>query len=236
MKTPILLSVVVPLRNSGRNVREMVLRLADTIAPLVSDYEIILVDNGSTDVEFAEYLPLLEQTGVPNVQLYRLISEVGYEVAAWAGVENSLGDYVSVHDPLTENLSRLPEAIEMVTGGVDIVYLRHTGSTDRGVAQQIFGSGFRWLFRKLTSIDLNRDATLGRLLSKRVVSYLMQQPRPDLRFRALPSLSGFTRRTLATQLEERRQRTDRSWHGPATPSRSLCPTVPRRCASCRRSR
>ncbi len=29
----------------------------------------------------------------------------------------------------------------------------------------------------------------------------MQQPRPDLRFRALPSLSGFTRRTLTYQLE-----------------------------------
>ena len=195
-KAPILLSTVVPYRNYDRRTAEMVQAIADVVAPLVDDYEIIIVDNGSTDEQFDDYSRLLGTDGVCNLQIYRLIQTVDNDTAAWAGVENSLGDFVLVHDPRSENLSRLADALRAIAEGREVVYLRNVGSTDRGMVESLLGPAFRWAFRRLTGINLALDATPGRLISKRVVSYLLQQPRPDIRFRALPSVAGFSKTTL----------------------------------------
>jgi len=193
---PILVSVVIPWRNYDRSIADVLPVIARTVAPLVSDYEIIVIDNGSTDNEFADYHSLVGEGGLSNLQIYRLIQRVEEDTAAWAGVENSLGDYVLVFNPRLEDLSRLGEGLQEITRGRDVVYFSNTARPKSTVLEGLFAPLFRWLFRRVTGIDLALDATRGRLISKRVVSYLLQQPRPGMRYRALPSISGFSKTTL----------------------------------------
>lgn len=195
-KSQILLSVVIPFDNYDRSAAAVVEEVAATVSPLVSDYEIIIVDNGSDEQGLAEYDRLIAPGGASNLQIYRLIQRVELDIAAYAGVENALGDYVLVYDPRSENLSRLPDALAEIEKGRDIVYLRNTSSTDIGAHEQVLGKAFRWLFRAMTGVDLALDAALGRLMSKRVISFLLLQPQPAYRFRTLPSLSGFSKATL----------------------------------------
>jgi hypothetical protein len=195
-KSQILLSIVIPFRNRAQDAAAVIREVSDQVAPLVSDYEIVIVDNGSGDEQFAEYAAILGPDGLSNVQVYRLMQKVDDEVAAWAGVENSLGDYVLVYYPLTEDLSRLEDALDAISRGCEVVYLRNTVTTDVGFLEKLLGPMFRWFFRFLTGIDLSHEATPGRIISKRVVSYLLQQPRPTVRYRALPSVSGFSKVTL----------------------------------------
>lgn len=193
---PFFLSIVVPFRNYDRSISSILQDISIRVAPLVADYEIVVVDNGSTDEEFADYAPLIGGDGFSNIQLYRLIQHVETDLAAWAGLENCLGDFMLVYDPRSETLECLADAVAKVQDGYEVVFLRNTSSTDRGLIEKLGGPLFRWMYRHLTGLDLNRQATPGRLISKRVVSYLLMQPYPGMRYRSLPAIAGFRCTTL----------------------------------------
>lgn len=198
---PIMLSVVVPFRNFDNSAREMLSAVIGAVEGLVEDFEIIVVDNGSTRAQFGQYHELVTSKDVRNVQVYRLLQEVEFELAAVAGIENSLGDYVLVFDPRSENLSQLATALEKVAGNCEVVFLRNLASTDHGLVQRLAGSLFRSAFRRLTGIDLTLDAANGRLISKRVVTYLLAQPQPAAQYRTLPVRAGFACETVTYQDE-----------------------------------
>ena len=203
---PILLSVVIPYHNDDHSARAVLESASATVAPLVTDYEIIIVDNGSNDAQFADYLALMGDDGLPNVQVYRLLTRVENDIAAWAGVENSLGDYVLVYNPRSEDLSALPEALAEVAAGTEVIFLRNMAGTDFGFFQNLGGPLYRWLFRKLTGIDLRLEATPGRLISKRVVSVLLMQPNPGMVYRIFPARAGFQKKTLTYVGQRPRER------------------------------
>lgn len=193
---PILLTVVIPYCNFDGSVRDMLRSTIDQVAPLVDDYELIIIDNGSNNEQFLEYQPLLAGDGLANIQIYRLLQRVDNDVASLVGIENSLGDYVLVHDPRSENLSQLAAALDRIAEGCEVVFLRNLASNDHGMLQRLSGPLFRWTFRRITGIDLIRDAALGRLMSKRVVSYLLAQPNPVAQYRTFPVRAGFVKATL----------------------------------------
>lgn len=191
-----MLSVVIPFCNFDHSGTAMLRSAVAAIAPLVDDFEIVLVDNGSPNTAFAEYDTVLGSDGLANIQIYRLLQQVDNDIATFVGIESSLGDYVLAYDPRSENLSQLEAALEQVAQGTEVVFLRNLATTDHGLVQKLTGPLYRWAFRKLTGIDLIRDAALGRLISKRVVSYLLMQPNPVAHYRTFPTRAGFARTTL----------------------------------------
>lgn len=193
---PILLSVVIPFCNFDHTGIMMLRSVVAAIAPLVDDFEIVLVDNGSSNEAFADYDTVLGSDGLANIQIYRLLQQVDNDIATFVGIESSLGDYVLAFDPRSENLSQLEAALAKVAEGHEVVFLRNLAPTDHGLTQRLAGPVYRWGFRKLTGIDLVRDAALGRLISKRVVSYLLMQSNPVAHYRTFPVRAGFARITL----------------------------------------
>lgn len=192
----LMLSIVVPFRNYDRSIRSVLEAVVEQVRDLVTDYEIVVVDNGSNDEEFADYQPLIGSDGLANLQVYRLIQPVDPDTAAWAGLENCLGDFMLVFDPRSDSLSCLPEAIERLQQGFEVVFFSNSIPADRGLIERVAGPTFRWLYRKMTGIDLTREATPSRLLAKRVISYLLMQPYPGMRYRWLPARAGFRSCTL----------------------------------------
>lgn len=193
---PILLSVVVPLRNAGGRVRALLEPLVAALSEQVEDFELVVVDNGSTDGSAHEYAALAGEGGLPNLQIYRLIREVDFEVAVWAGVENALGDYVLVLDPLNEDISFLPRALEKIAEGADLVSIRNTTAKPVSGLERLLERTFLATYRRLVGVDLAGEGANCRLISKRVVSFLLEQPKPALRYRTLPALAGFPKACL----------------------------------------
>ncbi len=193
---PILLSVVVVLDHAGDSAHALLKPIVDRVSPLVSDFEIVVVDNGSTDDSAAEYVRLVQPDGLPNLQVYRLIRPVDFENAAWAGIENSLGDFVLVFDVYNEDLSFLEQALDAAATGAEFVAIRNVSPRSGHLVERALARAFRLVFRSMAGVDLRIDAPQCRLISKRVVSYLMQQPKPALKYRALPAIAGFPRATI----------------------------------------
>jgi hypothetical protein len=162
----------------------------------VSDFELILVDNASENVPPGWFEALVSAEGLPNIQVYRLIHSVDYDIAAWVGVENSIGDFVLVFNPFLDSLSILPAALDEAAKGRELVLIRNAAPAAQNGVERLLAEMFRKTFNWLSELDLREDAASYRLMSKRIVAYLLQQPRPALRYRTLPAAAGFSRATL----------------------------------------
>ena len=69
---PVFLSAIYVVRNQVEQLESIVKSASTVLESLVSDYEIIIVDNASTDESITELKRLTGKAGYPNVQVMRL--------------------------------------------------------------------------------------------------------------------------------------------------------------------
>jgi glycosyltransferase involved in cell wall biosynthesis len=107
------ISIVVPLYNEEENVRELHGRLKEVLDGLGSEYELIFVDDGSTDGT----LPLLEemQSGDGRVVVLSLRRNFGQTAAFAAGFDYARGDVIVTMDGDLQNDPKdIPRLIDMI--------------------------------------------------------------------------------------------------------------------------
>lgn len=193
---PIFLTVVMVLRNRASELPEMVAEATAAIAPLASDYELVIVDNGSDDDSVRVLKSLVVDTCLPNLQVYALTKEVDQDTAAWVGLENALGDYVAVVDVITESVQFIPTMLEQAVGGADVVFARNLQRRPEGIMYRLCFGIFNVLYKAFNGIYLQKDAPQFRILGRRVVNLILQHSAPNLAYRALPATGGFVRVNL----------------------------------------
>ncbi len=122
---PASISIVVPLFNEQENVYELYQRLQATVNKLQVSYEIIFVDDGSTDLT----LTALEKIAAENngVKFISFSRNFGHQLALYAGLEKCTGDTVVLIDG---DLQDPPETIEVLWNkmkeGYDAVYAKRS--------------------------------------------------------------------------------------------------------------
>jgi glycosyltransferase involved in cell wall biosynthesis len=193
---PIFLSVVFVVRNQADQIENILSDANQRIALLVADYEIIVVDNASSDRSISTLKTLTCETGLPNLQVYALTKEVDADTAAWVGLENALGDFVAVIDPLADDLAFLPEMLEQAVRGADVVFANNEQKPNQSIAYKMAYVVFNILYRLFNDINLAIEAPQYRILSKRVINYILQHPQPAISYRHLPATAGFARANL----------------------------------------
>lgn len=198
---PIFLSVVVVLRNQSNELPSTLTETADAISALVSDYELIIVDNASEDESVATLKKLTAEGGQANLQVYALTKEVDADTASWVGLENALGDFVAIIDPLTDDIRFLPEMLDKAVSGADVVFANNEQKALQSLAYQVAYAVFNKLYKWFNGIHLAKDAPQYRVLSKRVVNFILQHPQPSMTYRHLPATGGFARVNLTHKSE-----------------------------------
>src|SRR6476620_11254614 len=106
---PVFLSVVFVVRNECARLEQILEGAAAGISGIVADYELIIVDNASEDDSVVALKQMVGETGLANLQVYALTKEVDADTASWVGLENALGDFIVVIDPLLDDIDFLPE-------------------------------------------------------------------------------------------------------------------------------
>jgi glycosyltransferase involved in cell wall biosynthesis len=118
--TAIDLSVIIPIRNEEASLRELHRELTETLTLWGRPYEIVLVDDGSTDRSFEIMAEL--QAGDPNTRVIRLRRNFGQTAAFAAGFDYARGRLIATSDGDLQNDPRdLPHMIAMIDRGHDIV-------------------------------------------------------------------------------------------------------------------
>jgi glycosyltransferase involved in cell wall biosynthesis len=193
---PVFLSLVCVVRNQAEQLEPMLTQISEKLSPLVSDYELIVVDNASIDNSISRLQALASEQGLPNLQVYALTKEVDTDTASWVGLENALGDFVAVFNPAVDDLDFLPEMLAHAVSGSDVVFALNQQPYPRTLAYRLAFATFNILYKRLSGINLANEAPPYRVLSKRVVNFILQHPQPAITYRHLPATGGFAKTTL----------------------------------------
>lgn len=113
------ISIVVPLYNEEESLPELVHEIDQALSTAFS-YEILFVDDGSTDSSWDVIKTLAEKNEM--IRGLSLRTNYGKSVALQAGFEKARGRYIVTMDAdLQDDPKEVPEMIEMLKGGLDLV-------------------------------------------------------------------------------------------------------------------
>jgi len=190
---PVFLSVVIVARNQSPYIEKILSDISKSISTIVSDYEIIIVDNASNDESLSLLKTLTAENGFPNIQVYALTKEVDTDTASWVGLENALGDFTAVIDPFADDIGFLENMLEKALHGNDVVFASNAQKPAENIPYQFASYIFNLFYRWFNGISLTKEAPHYRIVSKRVINFILQHSQPALTYRHLPATGGFAR-------------------------------------------
>ncbi|CAM5690266.1 glycosyltransferase family 2 protein [Streptomyces aurantiogriseus] len=185
------LSVVIPMFNEEEALPALVERLRPVLDGTGEEYEVVAVDDGSTDGT-AEHLAQL-RAGWPQLRLVRLRRNSGHQAALTAGLHSARGAYaVSLDADLQDPPEKIPEMLALARSRhLDIVYgVRTNRSSDTGFKRRTAGA-YYWLMRRLVGTHVCAQAGDFRLLSRNVLDALKALPDQPQVYRLLMPWFGF---------------------------------------------
>jgi dolichol-phosphate mannosyltransferase len=189
------LSVVVPAYNEEGALPELLPRLCRTIDALPMKWEVILVDDGSTDATWS----VIEQASLRDrrVRGIRLSRNFGHQTALSAGLSATVGDFVVTMDgDLQHPPETIAKLVEKANEGFDVVYaVRSELDAERGL-KVLSARFFYRSVNALTSLDLPPGAADFRLMSRRVVDALLLMPERHRFLRGMTRWVGFPQATV----------------------------------------
>jgi dolichol-phosphate mannosyltransferase len=185
------LSVVVPCYDEFESLPLLEARLRPVLDGLRRSYQVVLVDDGSTDGT-GEALVKLAGTW-PQVQPVLLARNVGHQIALTAGLDHANGDYVVTMDA---DLQDPPELIPVmldraVAQGVDVVYARRSDRSKDSRFKRWTAAAYYDVLRRTADVDLPANVGDFRLLSRQVVLTLRMLPERHRVYRLLIPWLGF---------------------------------------------
>jgi dolichol-phosphate mannosyltransferase len=197
-----LVSVVLSFRNEAENIPTLVARLAAMFAEQPVDYELIFVNDASTDRSLD--LLLGERQRNPRVKVLNLSRRFGVAEGVLAGMEAARGDAVVYMDAdLQDPPELIPELIARWRAGVDVV---HTVRTRRHGESPFKMFATRTAYQIIhlgSSIELPIDAGDFKLLSRRVVDHLLRLREADPYLRGLVVWLGYPQVLVPYEREAR---------------------------------
>lgn len=196
------LSVVVPCYNEELVIGATYDRLSAVLASIAPDFEIIFVDDGSSD-RTAELLRDI-QVSSARTKVLRLSRNFGHQIAVSAGIEYARGRAVVLIDA---DLQDPPEVIaEMIAKwreGFHVVYGQRLGRAGETRFKLVTARVFYRLINRLSEVPIPLDTGDFRLMDRSVVDALIRMPERHRMLRAMTSWVGFRQIALPYERAER---------------------------------
>lgn len=186
---PAALSCVIPCRNEARNLDLLLPELVQLLPRLADDWEVILVDDGSTDATAAVMRDWSELPGFHAIELSR---NFGKEAALTAGLQAASGDVVVLMDADMQHPPALLTA--MVEGwreGHDVVYAQRVSRADESLGKRAGTRLFYELLNRFQRVRIPEGAGDFRLLDRRAVDALLALPERNRFMKGLYAWIGF---------------------------------------------
>ncbi len=187
--TPDLISLVVPAFNEEENLPVLVERLRAVMEPL-GPYEILIVDDGSTDNTKA-VLRRLSQVH-DELRFISFSRNFGHQMALRAGYEHARGACaVSLDADLQHPPELIPTLVQKWREGFDVVYTVRKPDPTLSWRKRFTSRTFYKLLRAASDLELEDGAADFRLLDRKVLETLKTFKENDLFLRGVISWMGF---------------------------------------------
>ncbi len=183
------LSVVIPVFNEAPNIAELHRRLVRVLEPEGLGFEIVFVDDRSTDDTPAVLREIHEHDG--RVKCVRLARNFGHQAAISAGLRAASGEAVVVMDgDLQDAPELIPTFLQRWRAGYEVVYAVRERRTESWL-KRLGYKGFYRLLQRLSHIGLPLDSGDFSLMDRRVVNVLNAMPERTRFVRGMRRWVGF---------------------------------------------
>lgn len=182
-----MLSLVIPIFNEECVIDELVSRSVAAMERITSEYEIIVVDDGSTDSSLA--LLLNFQKTNPKLKILSLSRNFGHQAAFTAGLDHATGDIIAMMDGDLQDPPELFEAMykKIKEEGFDIVSGKRNRRIGKG-SRVFYTFLFHLLFKKLAGIKNMENTGNFSMMKRNALEALLQM---NEKVRYLPGLRSF---------------------------------------------
>lgn len=185
-----LISIVVPVFNEQEVLDIFFDKLSGVISDMSYDYEIVFVNDGSTDHTLDNLKKIREKD--KNIKIINFSRNFGHQAALSAGMNHSRGDVVILMDSdLQDPPSVIPKFLQKWEEGYKVVYgVKKTWKSGRKF-KKFFSNLFYKLLNIISRHKIPSNAGDFRLLDRRVVNIINKMPENHKFIRGLSSWSGF---------------------------------------------
>ena len=195
-------SVIVPLRNDSDILETFLSELMSTLRSSFEHFEVVVVDDHSDDETISKLTSLLSTHD--RIRYIALSRSFGQEVAIAAGLDSVIGDFVVVMLPDSDPPACIPDMIELALEGAETIYgIRRSRESDP-LFLRVGACLFYWYCERVLRLDLPKNSTHFRVLSRRVVNALMQIKDRGRYLRTLSQHVGYRSRGFPYDLVQRR--------------------------------
>jgi glycosyltransferase involved in cell wall biosynthesis len=165
-----LLTVVAPVYNEQELLDEFYARVCNALDGI--DFELVLVDDGSSDTSPAILHRLA--SGDPRVHVVYLSRNFGHQTALTAGLDHATGDAVVMLDAdLQDPPELIPRMLDHWRAGCDVVYAVREHREGESRFKLTTARWFYKLFDKLTQVELQHNSGDFRLLDRGALNALL---------------------------------------------------------------
>ena len=196
------LSIVVPVKNEKESVEAFIKETTPFCDQVSSQYEIIFVDDGSTDGTLDALLGLHSEN--PRLKIVSLSRNFGKEKALTAGLDHAKGDAVIPMDvDLQDPPELIPTLYKKYQEGFDtVIAIRRARHGDKKT-KKIFAKLFYNVLKHLSEAQIQENAGDFRLISKRVLKVIQGMNERTRFMKGIMSWPGFSIATVNYDRPER---------------------------------
>ncbi len=197
-----IINIITPVFNEEGNIPRFYQRLAKALDTEAIHWELLFVDDGSTDGSAAEIQELV--TKDDRVRYLQLSRNFGQEPAVSAGIDHSHGDALVLIDAdLQDPPEIIPEMLAKWRQGYHVIYGTRRSRRGESKLKLLTAKLFYRLINRITDIDIPLDSGMFRLLDRRVVIALQQMPERHRFLRGMTVWVGFRQTGVLFDRDER---------------------------------
>jgi glycosyltransferase involved in cell wall biosynthesis len=163
-----MLSIVVPVHNEEDNILPVHERIRAAMDDIAADYEVIFVNDGSTDATEANLRALAEQDARCKVVNFQ--RNFGQTAAMMAGIELSSGDIIiGLDGDLQNDPTDIPKLLDKLAEGYDVVSGWRRDRKDNAVRRNVPSRIANWLISRISGVHLHDYGCTLKAYRKEVV-------------------------------------------------------------------
>ena len=183
-------SIVAPNYNEAESIHEFTRRIREVMEATGDTWELILVDDGSTDGTTDLIRQLAQQD--PHIRPVIFARNFGHQLAVTAGLDYSRGKAAIIIDAdLQDPPEVIPELIASWREGYEVVYAQRSQREGESKFKLFTASLFYRLIYRITDVNIPKDTGDFRLLDRKVVKILNQMRERHRFLRGMSIWVGF---------------------------------------------
>ncbi len=148
------ISVVIPIFNEIETLPHLYTALHDVLDKMDCEYEVLFVDDGSTDGSDKELFELAEYDS--HIKVIEFRSNFGQTAAMSAGIKYATGDVIVTMDgDLQNDPTDIPMMLDKINEGYDLVHGWRKDRQDAFINRKLPSKVANWLISKVTNFPVN---------------------------------------------------------------------------------